>query len=186
MMAQQTKSDVLAPSLKLTTVSGQDAVHVIGRHGGTEVKVRLTDQSNEPLSGIMVMFTLPEQGASGGFADGSKRLIVHTNEAGEAVARGFSPNTVLGRFSVSVDASFQGLTAHTSVAQINVAGSKSAARGISSKMLTILVVAGGAATAGLIASTRKSEPAAAVPQPTFGPGITGTSVLAGTPSIGPP
>ena len=69
---------------------------MIGRRGGTEINVRLTDQSDEPLSGIMVMFTLPEQGAGDSFTDGSKRLIVHTSEAGEAIARGFSPNTVLG------------------------------------------------------------------------------------------
>jgi hypothetical protein len=175
----QEEQGVQPPSLKITVV-GQSAANHIRKRTAVEPVVLVSDERGGPVSGVMVLFTLPETGASGVFPDGSKRAIVYTSPEGRAAARGLKPNSIAGEFQIVVDASFHGLAAHTTIRQTNVL--QETAGGISSKLLVILAIAGGAAAAGVIAAGGGTNPSTN-PSP---PPTSSTSISAGTPTFGPP
>lgn len=176
----QEQDTVRPPSIKVQAVSGQPATNNIKSRKGAEPVVLVTDERGQPVSGVMVVFTLPETGPGGAFADGSKRAIVYTDAEGRAVARGLRPNQTAGQFEISVDASFHGLTDRKTIRQSNVLP----AAGSSSRLIAILAIAGGAAVAGAVAASKGggSTPSS----PTSPPGGAAISIDAGTPTFRPP
>ena len=168
------------PSIKVEVVSGQATTNNIKTRKGVEPVVLVTDERGQPVSGVMVVFTLPETGPGGAFADGSKRAIVYTNSEGKATARGLTPNTAPGKFQIMVNASFHGFTASTTADQTNVLpeGGKG-----SSKLIAILAIAGGAAVAGVVAA---GGGGGSPQNPAPGPGGTATTITPGTPVFGAP
>jgi hypothetical protein len=141
-----------APQLKISILDGEGAINSIKLGTAREPIVQVQDENDRPVAGAMVVFTLPDQGASGVFADGTKSLIVHTDTKGQAVARGLKPNQTAGQFKIRVDVSHQGMTTSTAINQSNVLGAAVAAGGISAKLITILAIVGGAAAAGAVAA----------------------------------
>ena len=116
----QDQETIRPPSIKVEVVAGQAATNNIRTRKGVEPVALVTDERGQPVSGVMVVFTLPETGPGGAFVDGSKRAIVYTNSEGKATARGLTPNTTPGKFQIMVNASFHGFTASTTVDQTNV------------------------------------------------------------------
>ncbi len=114
--AQETRP----PSIKVEMVAGQAATNNIRTRKAVEPVALVTDERSQPVSGVMVVFTLPETGPGGTFVDGSKRAIVYTNSEGKATARGLTPNSTPGKFQIMVNASFHGFTASTTADQTNV------------------------------------------------------------------
>src|SRR5688572_5998934 len=108
------------PSIKVQIVAGQGATNNVKTRKAVEPVALVTDERGQPVSGVMVVFTLPETGPGGVFSDGSKRAIVYTNLEGRATARGLTPNTAPGKFQIIVNASFHGFTASTTADQTNV------------------------------------------------------------------
>ena len=136
-------------NLKIVVVEGDGAVNDIGAVTVAEPVVRIEGENSQSLAGAMVVFTLPETGPGGIFADGSKSLIVHTDLKGLAAARGLQPNKTEGPFQIRVDASFQGLTASTTISQTNVVPIVvSATKPASKKGLLFAIIGGVAAAAG--------------------------------------
>ena len=168
------------PSIKVEVVSGQATTNNIKTRKGVEPVVLVTDERGQPVSGVMVVFTLPETGPGGAFTDGSKRAIVYTNSEGKATARGLTPNTAPGKFQIMVNASFHGFTASTTADQTNIVpeGGKG-----SSKLIAILAIAGGAAVAGVVAAGGGGGSSQGL-APT--PGRTATTITPGTPVFGAP
>ena len=167
MKAQVTAS----PKLKIVILEGEGEINNIKLGTAREPIVRVQDENDRPLSGALVVFTLPDRGAGGVFADGSKSLMVHTDTKGQAVARGLQYKNN-GQFQIRVDASHQGLTTSSSIAQTNV-GATIVAAGVSAKLITILSIVGGAAAAGVVAASRGgSQPAPASNPTTISPGGT--------------
>ena len=168
---------VSAPKLKILILDGEGAINSIKLGTAREPIVQVQDENDRPVAGAMVVFTLPDQGASGVFADGTKSLIVHTDTKGQAVARGLKPNQTSGQFKVRVDVTHQGVTTSSAVTQSNVVGAAAAAGGISAKLITILAIVGGAAAAGVAVaagggngSTPTQSPTTLTPgRATFGP-----------------
>ena len=148
---------------------------------GVEPIALVTDERGQPISGVMVVFTLPETGPGGAFVDGSKRAIVYTNAEGKATARGLTPNATPGKFQIMVNASFQGFTSSTTIDQTNILPER--AKSSSTKLIAILAIAGGAAAAGVLAASGGggSSQSLAVP-----PGRTATTITPGTPVFGAP
>ena len=168
------------PSIKVQIVAGQGANNNVKTRKAVEPVALVTDERGQPVSGVMVVFTLPETGPGGVFSDGSKRAIVYTNLEGRATARGLTPNTAPGKFQIIVNASFHGFTASTTADQTNVL--PETGKG-SSKLIAILAIAGGAAIAGVVAggggggSSQSLAPS---------PGRTATTITPGTPVFGAP
>ena len=177
-LVAQDQEAVRPPSIKVEVVAGQASTNNVRTRKGIEPVALVTDERGQPVSGVMVIFTLPETGPGGAFADGSKRAIVYTNAEGKATARGLTPNTTAGKFQIMVNASFHGFTSSTTVDQTNVLPER---KGSSTKLIAILAIAGGAAAAGVVAASGgggSSQNPAAPP--------TRTSITPGTPVFGAP
>ena len=168
------------PSIKVEVIAGQGATNNTRTRKAVEPIALVTDERGQPVSGVMVVFTLPETGPGGAFVDESKRAIVYTNAEGKATARGLTPNTTPGKFQIMVNASFQGFTSSTTVYQTNVSPERAKS---STKLIAILAIAGGAAAAGVVAASGGggSSQSLAVP-----PSRTATTITPGTPIFGAP
>jgi hypothetical protein len=166
--------------LNIVIVEGDGAINNIKQRTAREPIVQVEDQNHKPVAGAAVVFLLPDQGASGVFANGSHTLTVMTDAQGRAVARGFRPNTVQGKVQIHVTASHQGQTASATINQVNAvsAATGAAATGISAKLITILVIAGAAVAGGVVAATRGGGSSTTTAPP--------TTVTAGTGTVGAP
>ncbi len=173
----------VAPMLNLVVLEGEGATNNIRQRTAREPIVQVQDENHKPVAGAIVVFTLPSNGAGGVFANGAKTLSMVSDNQGQAVARGFSPNGLKGQYQIRVSATHQGQTASTSINQTNavVAASAAAGAGISAKLIAVLVVAGAAAAGGAYYATHNGSgttPAATIPA--------GTTIAAGAGSAGPP
>jgi hypothetical protein len=143
--------------LSINIVEGEGAINNIRQRVNREPIVQVEDQNHKPIAGAVVIFLLPDQGATGTFADGSHMLMAVTDNQGRATARGIRPNNQSGPMQIRVTASFQGLTATSVITQTNLAGAATASgfAGLSTaaKLVIILGIAGGAAAAGAIVAT---------------------------------
>jgi hypothetical protein len=169
--------------LSITIVEGEGAINNVRQRVNREPIVQVEDQNHKPIAGAVVIFLLPDQGATGTFPDGSHMLMAVTDNQGRATARGIRPNNQSGPLQIRVTASFQGLTASSVISQTNLAGAASASgfAGLSTtaKVVIILGIAGGAAAAGAIIATH-----------TGGGGSSSTpstvTLSPGTPTVGAP
>jgi hypothetical protein len=173
----------VAPMLNLVVLEGEGATNNIRQRTAREPVVQVQDENHKPVAGAIVVFTLPSNGAGGAFANGARTLSMVTDNQGQAVARGFRPNGLKGRFQIRVNASHQGLTASTNINMTNVALAASGAAagaGVSAKLIVVLAVVGAAAVGGAVYATHNgSGTPSAVPTP-------GTTIAAGAGSAGPP
>src|SRR5579859_3377872 len=83
--------------LNLVVVEGDGAINNIRQRTAREPIVQVEDENHKPIAGAAVVFLLPDQGASGVFANGARTLTVTTDAQGRAVAHGFHPNGVSGK-----------------------------------------------------------------------------------------
>jgi Divergent InlB B-repeat domain len=93
--------DVVSPS---KTSSPQTAVATTAF--ATSLTAVVTDDFNDPISGIPLTFTAPATGASGTFPGGVLTVTVTTDSNGNATAPAFTANSTSGAYTVL--ASFQG------------------------------------------------------------------------------
>jgi hypothetical protein len=166
--------------LNIVIVEGDGAINNIKQRTAREPIVQVEDQNHKPVAGAAVVFLLPDQGASGVFANGSHTLTVITDAQGRAVARGLRPNNVQGKLQIHVTASHQGQTASATISQTNAvsAATGAVAGGVSAKLITILVIAGAAVAGGVVAATRGGGSSTSTAPP--------TTVTAGTGTVGAP
>lgn len=163
--------------LNLVIVEGEGAVNNVRQRVSREPIVQVEDENHKPIAGVAVVFSLPNQGASAVFPNGSHTLTTITDSQGRAVARGLKPNKVDGQYKIHVTASKDGKTANTDINQTNAIVAAAAATGISAKLITILAIAGAGVAGGVIAATRGggSTPA---PSPNV--------ITPGSPTVGGP
>jgi hypothetical protein len=150
--------------------------------------VRVEDENHKPVVGAAVVFTLPTEGATGDFGNGSKTLTVLTDRSGLAAAQGLKMNPVAGKIPIHVNASYRSLTARASITQFSVlppgAKPSSAKSGGHGALIGVLVAVGAAAAGGgIYLATRSNQTSSGVPTPPAGPtpiGITpGTGSISG-------
>lgn len=176
--AEQTGTE---SQLKVVVVQGQGAINNVRSRTSNEIIVRVEDESQQPVAGASVAFTLPSQGPSGSFVNGEQTLVLTTDNMGTAVARGLTPNRVEGKLEIRITASHQGKTASAAITQFNMAVQNPKSGG-SGKWIAILVAAGAAGAAGAVLGTRNGS-SPNTPTPTAPPVI---SISAGSGSVGPP
>ena len=166
--------------IKIAILEGEGAINNIRQRTARETIVQVQDENDRPVAGAVVLFTLPDRGASGTFANGARSVTVTTDAQGRAAATGFRPNNVAGEVQIQVQASYQGLTATAVVRMTSVTPAGGGGGG--GKAIAIIGVIGGAAAAGgVYASRRKTSGGAPTQTPT-----PTTTVSAGAPSVGPP
>jgi hypothetical protein len=164
--------------LNIVIVEGEGAINNVKDRVSREPIVQVEDENHKPVAGAAVIFSLPNNGPSGVFANGSRTLTLTSDAQGRASALGIRRNNVSGQMVIRVTASFGGATASAVITQNNVAATTSVGLGTTGKILLILGLAGGAA-AGAVYATRggSSNTPAAVPSIT---------ISAGTPTVGAP
>jgi len=166
-------------TLNIVIVEGEGAINNIRQRTAREPIVQVVDENNRPVAGATVVFLLPESGPGGTFPGGARSLTVLTDRRGQAIAKGLRHNGVSGKFQIQVDASYQNLSASTTISQAN-AMLTAAAGGISGKLIAILAIAGGGAGVALAVALGGNGGNGAPPAPPP------TTVTPGTPSVGGP
>jgi hypothetical protein len=144
--------------IKIVIVQGEGAVNNVRQRVAREPIVEVQDENNRPVVGALVLFTLPDRGASAVFADGSRTLSVVTDSQGRALGAGLKPNNVNGNFQIQVDATYQNQTTSASIRQSNAGGGGMGGTGIAA-----LVGIAAAAAAGAIAFVGRDKNKAASP-----------------------
>lgn len=180
MTPQVVGQNTAAQPLSIVVVEGQGAINNIRDRVGRDLVVRVENANQQPVSGASVVFTLPAQGASGSFVNGEKTLMTTTDAQGQAAARAWKPNNIVGKMEVRVTASYQGGKASAVITVFNMAVQNTASKS-HTKWVLILLAAGGAGAAGAILGTRGSSSTPAPPPP---PAT--ISISPGAGSVGPP
>jgi hypothetical protein len=156
--------------LRIQVMQGGDAQNVLEQIPATPISVRITDRNNRPITGATVVFTCPESGASGDFANGLTSFSTITDESGLAVAREYRPNDIAGTYQIRVRAEYLGEAATIAIRQTNIAAKKSMG-----KLIVIMAAAGAAGIAGAAFAARGGSSA-----PSSNPG---TGTPSNTPTI---
>ncbi len=165
--------------LNIVIVESEGAINNIRQRTARESIVQVEDENHKPVAGAAVTFLLPDSGPGGAF-NGAKTVTMMTDSQGRAVARGFRPNNVQGKFQIRVTASFQNLTASAVINQANFLPAAAAAGGLGAgKIIAILAIAGAAAAGGAVAATRGGGG-------TTAPRTSPTVISAGSGTVGAP
>jgi len=175
----------LPAMIRIVVVQGDGASGRVSQRAARDPAVRIVDEKEAPVVGAAVEFTLPTEGATGVFGNGAKTLTILSDARGDAVALGLRFNQVPGKVPVHVNASYKGLTAHTSILQIAEAppGYKPGGGGGKGKIVAIFAVIAAAGAGGALAATRKSSSSATTTPAATTPAI---GITAGTGTVAPP
>ena len=176
----------LPTALNVVVVQGDDATGKVLQKASQPPVIRVQDESEKPVAGAAVVFTLPTEGATGSFGDGSKTVTLITDARGVASAQGLRFNQIPGKVPVHVNVSYRGLTARAIINQFSEApaGYRPGGGGGSGKTIAILTVLGAAAAGGAyyaLSQNKSTAPPTAAPAPPSAIGVT-----PGTGSIAPP
>ena len=136
--------------LQIVVVEGQGARNVTSQIAARPIVVRIQDANNRPVAGATVIFSAPQSGASGDFANDARDVQVITGPEGIANAGPFHPNATEGPYQITIRAQFERQTAAANILQTNVASDSGVVRG-HKKLIAILAIAGAAAGAAVAA-----------------------------------
>ena len=182
-------AQTLPTQLNIVVVQGEGAINNARQRVTREPIVRIEDENHRPIAGAAVVFTLPTQGATGQFGNGSQNLTIMTDKQGQAVAHGLKLNGLPGNVPIQVNVSFRGLTARTVITEISVLppGAKASANagtgGGHGALIAVLVVLGAAAAGGgAYFATHKSGSSPTTPTPPP-PAVNPIGITAGTGTI---
>ena len=180
-------AQTLPTELHIVVVQGEGSTTDIRQRVSTEPVIRVEDEKQNPVPGAVAVFTLPTEGATGEFANGSKTLTVPTDPRGQASASSLRMNGIPGKVPIFVSVSYRGLSARTIMTLFSTAppGAKIGGGGGHGKLIAILAIVGAGAAGGAYAATHKSgsSPATTTPPPS---GPTPIGITTGTGSIAPP
>lgn len=181
------QAQTLPTELNIVVVQGEGAINNTRQRVTRAPIVRIEDENHKPVAGAAVVFTLPTEGATGDFTNGSKNLTIMTDHQGQATASGLRLNGLPGKVPVQVNVSYRGLTARTTITEISVLppGAKASASGGGHGALiaVVVIIAAAAAGGGAYFATHKNSNSSTATVTPSGPspiGITpGTGTIVG-------
>jgi len=136
--------------LQIVVVDGQGARNITSQIAARPIVVRIQDANNRPVGGATVIFSAPQSGPSGDFANDARDVQVVTGPDGVANAGPFHPNASAGPYQITVRAQYQQQTASANILQTNAAKDGGVVVG-HKKLIAILAIAGAAAGAAVAA-----------------------------------
>jgi hypothetical protein len=143
--------------LQIKVTEGDGATYAIGARATRGVTVQVSDETGKPVEGASVSFRLPESGATGTFASGSRTEIVTTGADGRAGVWGMQWNRTAGAMEIRITA-LKGQTRAGTTCSLFLSDSPEA-KGTTARMgpsghkwLWIALGVGGAAAAGVAAT----------------------------------
>jgi hypothetical protein len=104
--------------LRIIVLEGQDAVNSVPSKTAVSPVVQVVDSLEDPVEGADVTFEVAPTGSGGTFAGGKYSATARTDARGQAAAA-FTPNGMVGTFTIKVTASIGGLTAVAQIRQTN-------------------------------------------------------------------
>ncbi len=107
-------------SLKMIATQGEGATNRIKARSAVQPAVEVRDENDKPVPNAQVVFQLPASGPGGVFYDLARTQTARTNERGQAVASGLTPNNIEGRFDIKVTASAGEARTSIVIAQSNI------------------------------------------------------------------
>lgn len=164
--------------LRIVVIEGEGVINDTKQRTNRPPVVEVQDENGKPVAGAAVAFSLPSQGPSGEFPNGSKSLTTTTDSQGRASALGIHPNHQTGTLEIRVTASYQGRTANAIITQTNVPGAAPVGMSAGKKVLIVAVVVGAAAAGGIAATRHGSSSSSSSP-----PALV---ITPGAPSVGGP
>jgi hypothetical protein len=176
-------------ALNIVVIEGEGIVHNVRERNRRDPVVRIEDQSGAPIKEAAVVFTLPTEGSSGEFANGSKTLTLVTGADGLAKAQGMQVSRVNGKLPIHVTASYRGLSARTIINQFiegappGATGRKSGGNG---KLIAIVAIIGAGAAGGAAYALSSSKNSTTPTAPTTPTGPTPIGITPGGGTIAPP
>jgi hypothetical protein len=177
----------LPTALNVEVIQGEGSTNRVNSRAAQDPAVRVSDENNQPLSAAAVVFTLPTEGATGSFSNGSKTLTVMTDSQGVATAQGLRLNAIPGKVQMHITASYKGLSTRTNITLFTDAPAgyvaPSGHGGGHGKVIAILVIIGAAGAGGAYYATHSSSSSPAAATVTATPAI---GITAGNGSIAPP
>ncbi len=127
--ATDSQAAVAPQKLQIVILEGEDTLNNIRERTAREPIVQVQDENHKPIAGALVLFTVHGgAGGAGGTIAGASSLSVTTGADGQAVLHGFVVNQTAGSFTIDVQASYQNLTAQTTIHETNTTGSSSEAQ----------------------------------------------------------
>lgn len=178
-------AQTLPTELNIVVVQGEGAINNVRERVTREPIIRIEDENHKPIAGAAVVFTLPTEGATGDFINGSKNLTIMTDSQGLAAAKGLKLNGLPGKVPIQVNVSYRGLTARTTIMQSSVLppGAKASTSHGHGTLIAVIVILGAAAAGGGVYFATHKNGASTVPVTPSGPspiGITpGTGTITG-------
>src|SRR5262249_28716758 len=168
------QAQTMPTELRLVVVQGEGAPTDIRQKSTAEPIIRVEDEKQNPVVNAVAVFTLPTEGATGEFGNGSKTLTVMTDNRGVATGQGLRMNGIPGKVPIHISVSYRGLSTRTILTQLSVAppGAKvGGGGGGHGKLIAILAIVGAGAAGGAIAATHKgsSSSPSTTPTPPVGP-----------------
>ena len=179
------RAQTLPTQLSIVVVEGEGAINNARQRVTREPIIRIEDENHKPIAGAAVVFTLPTEGATGEFGNGSKNLTIMTDKQGLATAHGLKLNGLPGKVPIQVNASYRGLTARTTISQTSVLppGAKASSGGGGHGTLIAILVVVGAAAAGGGAYFATHKNGSSAPPVTIPSGPTPIGITPGTGTI---
>jgi hypothetical protein len=142
-------------TLQVNVVDGEGAFNDIRRSQARIPVVEVRDEDNRVVPDARVVFQLPDMGAGGTFAEGSRTHIATTDAQGHAAGTGLRPNKTEGVFVITVTASKDGAVGHGEIRQSNtLAGGDQSIQSNGHGKAKILIAVAGAAGGIAIAALR--------------------------------
>src|SRR3954454_23638386 len=76
------------PKQRVVVLDGEGSINNVRAKTLRGPVVLVNDEKSRPVVNALVLFTLPDNGPSGTFPNGGKRILVYTNGQGRAKAKG--------------------------------------------------------------------------------------------------
>lgn len=172
--------------LNIRVVEGEGMAYAAGARATRGITVEITDETGKPVPEATVSFRLPDDGASGTFANGTRTEVATTRQDGRASVWGMHWSKTPGTVEVRITAAKSGVraglvsTQHIVAAEEMSKAGRVVMGGGHSKLLIIALAAAAAAGGGIAMGMAKSPKTAAV-SPTVALTVGTPSVIVGAP-----
>jgi len=178
--------------LHIQVVEGEGAVNAPGSRSARPLAVQVTDESGKPVEGAAVSFHLPEEGPGGTFGNGLRTEVVISDARGRATLRTLQLNRTPGRFPIRIVASKEqaraGMVSFQYIA--DAPGSSQSPRSAPSasrhhllKWVALAVLAGGAASVGIMVAGRASSASSSSSAAASSTSTTSAGITIGAPAL---
>lgn len=160
--------------LSILVLKGEGSANNISTRSPRDLAIKVSCETG-PVPGAIVTFTAPHDGPGGEFVDGTRLVTVSTDAQGVAEAKGFRPNTTVGKFEIRVTTSWNNARAQATITEFNMEVARGAVNAPTAKqpaatkshghgktIAILLLVAGAAAGGGIAAMSGHGSSAPAI------------------------